>query len=87
MLKARPELIEKFSKYQGHKFTKNDWIKSGSSYCLNFYRGFDDDIICALSDDDNCTTYYLDGLNGIEFAESFTSEGDTLQVYSDFLPE
>ena len=28
-------------------------------------KGFDGDIICALSDDDNCTTYYLDGLNGI----------------------
>ena len=48
-------------------------------------KGFDGDIICALSDDDNCTTYYLDGLNGIEFAESFTSEGDILNVYDDFL--
>ena len=85
-MKAKQELIDKLSKYEGHKFTKDDWIASGSSYCLNFYKGFDGDKICAFSDDDNCTTYYLDSLNGIEFAESFTSEGDIIHVYETFLP-
>ena len=85
MSKIKPELCKKLSKYDGHKFTKDDWIASGSSYCLNFYKGFDGDVICALSDDDNLTTYYLDGLNGIEFAESFTSENDIIHVYDDFL--
>ena len=67
--------------YDGYQFYHEDIIKEKSYYCHNWYRGIGNDEIYAKSDDDGWTGYYL---NGVEFAESFTSEGDVLHVYSEF---
>lgn len=67
--------------YEGHVFSNEDRIKDESYYCHNYYRGINGEKVFAHSDDDNWTEYSIDG---IAFAESFTSEWDVLHVYSEF---
>ena len=55
-----------------------------SSYCRNYYTDDEGNEIFMWSDDDNYSTYEC---NGIEFAESFTSCGDIIEVYEEFLKE
>jgi hypothetical protein len=62
-----------------------------SSYCHNFYEDDEGNIIYANSDDDNYTDYCLVTFDGKlkhfhkTFAESYTSEGDIMEVFSEFL--
>lgn len=72
-----------YSKYDGYCliYDQERHIKEKSYYCHNYYRGFDGEEIFAHSDDDNYTEY---SINGIPFAESFTSEEDVMHVYSEF---
>ena len=55
-----------------------------SSYCHNYYTDDEGNEIYMWSDDDNYSTYEC---NGVEFAESFTSCGDIIEVYDEFLPQ
>lgn len=55
-----------------------DW----SRYNHNWYRLFNGESIYAISDDDNYTEYFL---NGVPVAESFTSEGDIIHVYKEYM--
>lgn len=73
-----------YARYDGYVFENTDLLADKSYYCHNYYRGFDGDEIFAHSDDDNYTEY---SINGVAFAESFTSEGDVVHVYNEFKPE
>jgi alpha-D-ribose 1-methylphosphonate 5-phosphate C-P lyase len=55
-----------------------------SSYCKNYYIDDEGNEIFVWSDDDNYSTYEY---NGVEFGESFTSCGDVIEVYDEFLKE
>lgn len=70
-----------YAQYDGYVFGKSERIESKSYYCHNYYRGFDGEEIYALSDDDNHTEYFI---NGIIFAESFTSEEDVVHVFEEY---
>ena len=71
-----------YAQYDGYVFSLDEHIAEKSYYCHNYYLGFDGEEIFAHSDDDNYTEY---SINGVAFAESFTSEGDELYVFSEFM--
>lgn len=71
----------KYAQYDGYVFSNAERISEKSYYCHNYYRGFDGEEIYAESDDDNYTEYSIDG---VSFAESFTSEEDVIHVYKEF---
>ena len=71
-------------------------IKDISSYCHNYYRDDEGNIIYAWSDDDNYTDYTRVTFTGdnldVEifhetFAESFCSRDDIIEVFEDFMNE
>lgn len=68
--------------YEGYVFPEEKLIRHKSVYCHNYYCGLNNEEIYAWSDDDNLTEY---SVAGRVFAESFTSEGDILHVYDEFL--
>lgn len=70
---------EKARKYIDGDLLHHDNNKS--SYNRNYYNGVHDDLIYAESDDDDNTDYYFvidDYKYAIQFAYSFTSEGNIL---------
>jgi hypothetical protein len=87
-MRAKRKWIKKLSIYNGYGFIDSEDLIRMSSEYLKFYKGIvKDDIICAFQDEKDHITYYLDGLNGLEFAESFAHEGHVLHVYETFLPK
>lgn len=60
-------------------------VKCRSYYCHNYYFGWDGDVICGISDDDNRTDYYMENLDMLWFAESFADEGDIVHVFEEYL--
>ena len=84
IMKAKKEFIDLLSKYNG-MILEEKLILRQPAECLRFYQGLSNETICAFDEDNNHTLYYLDSLNGIEFAESFKSEGHILHVYEEFL--
>ena len=67
--------------YEGYKFPPESIIKHKSHYNHMYYKGINGEEIYSVSDDDNCTEYFI---AGIPFAESFSSEGNILHVYDEF---
>lgn len=59
-----------------------DYIPDKSHYCNNYYIDVLGNEIFAQNDDDNYTAYYY---NGTQFAESFTSKGDLIEVFDEYL--
>ena len=64
-----------------------------SSYNNNYYKDDEGNIIYAWSNDEDYTDYTRVIINGDTvqyfetFAESFTSEGDLMEVYSEYIDE
>lgn len=62
-----------------------------SSYCRNYYEDTEGNVILADSDDDNYTDYCLVTFDGRlkhfhkSFAESWSSNNDVMQVFSEFM--
>lgn len=77
--------IDKVDRYNGMNADDFTLIDSIGYYNHCFYKGLDGDILYAESNDDNRTDWYLcdkmDINNRIQFAESFVSENDKLDVY------
>ena len=73
----------KYSKYtQGLQMNQFKLIDKISSYNYNYYIGFDKDLLFALSDDDNTTEWWvISNLTFHYLGESYTSEGDLLNVF------
>lgn len=74
-----------YAKFQGKRIedicTHN---AEKSYYCHNYYIDDEGNEIFMWSNDDNYSTYDCDG---VEFAESFTSQDDIIEVYDKFLKE
>lgn len=47
-----------------------------SKYNHNYYKGFDGDMLLAISDDDNTTEWYVLGKNDTTIGVTYTDEGD-----------
>lgn len=81
-----------YRKFQGkHIEEVARYRKDLSSYCRNCYEDEEGDLIYAQSDDDNYTDYMEITITngrmkyGNTFAESFTSRGDIMEVFPEFL--
>lgn len=81
-----------YSKYDGKRIKEVASHREDlSSYCRNYYEDDDGGLIYAYSDDDNYTEYIeIIIINntcewGETFAESFTSEGDIMRVFPEFM--
>ena len=81
-----------YAKYNGKRIEEvATYRKDLSSYCRNYYEDEDGGLIYAWSDDDNYTDYTeVIVINNVfkwgeTFAESFCSDGDIMQVFSDFM--
>lgn len=66
--------------YEGLNMEQFAHLPQISRYNLNYYVGFDKDLLYAKSDDDDTTTWYL--IKGCDssilLGESYMSEGDKL---------
>ncbi len=71
-----------YSKFHGKHITSLCDCHAKSSYCRNYYMDDEGNEILVLSDDDNHSVYMH---NNIEFAESFTSNNDIIEVYDEFM--
>ena len=62
-----------------------------SNYCMNYYEDSEGNVILADADDDNYTDYCLVTFDGRlkhfhkSFAESWTSDGDVMKVFPEFM--
>ena len=81
-----------YSKYHGKRIDEVATHRTDlSSYCRNYYEDEDGGLIYAWSDDDGYTEYTeVIVINhvfewGETFAESFTSSGDTMEVFPEFM--
>ena len=71
-----------YIKFQGNRIEEVcTHSKEKSYYNHNYYIDDECNEIYVWSDDDNYSSY---SFNGIEFAESFCSKGDIINVYSEF---
>ena len=74
-----------YAKFQGKRIEDICTYNAEKSYyCHNYYIDDEGNEIFMWSDDDNYSTYDCDG---VEFAESFTSQDDIMEVYDKFLKE
>lgn len=71
----------RLTKYRnGMDMTNLKRLREISKYNSNYYVGIDNDLLFALSDDDNTTEWFLiSGLNTYFIGNSYTSEGDLLE--------
>lgn len=81
-----------YKKFQGKNITEVAKHRADlSSYCNNYYEDEEGNIIFANSDDDNYTDYCLVTFDGRlkhfhkTFAESWTSSGNVMEVFTEFL--
>ena len=81
-----------YNKYNGKRIEEVAKHREDiSSYNHNYYEDDEGNIIYAWSDDDNYTDYCRVTLDGKLkhfheiFAESFCSEGDKMEVFSEFM--
>ena len=81
-----------YSKYNGKRIEEVATHREDlSSYCRNYYEDDDGGLIYAWSDDDDYTEYTeVIVINnkfewGETFAESFTSEGEIMHVFDEYL--
>ena len=74
-----------YAKFQGKRIEDICTYNAEKSYyCHNYYIDDEGNEIFMWSDDDNYSTYDCDG---VEFAESFTSQDDIMEVYDKFIKE
>ena len=81
-----------YKKFQGKNIAEvAKYREDLSSYCNNYYEDEEGNIIFANSDDDNYTDYCLVTFDGRlkhfhkTFAESWTSSGNVMEVFIEFL--
>ena len=81
-----------YSKYNGKRIEEvAKHRKDLSSYCRNYYEDDEGSLIFVWSDDDNYSAYTeIKVINNVfelgeTFAESFSSSGDVMEVFSKFM--
>lgn len=81
-----------YKKFQGKRIEEVATLRKDlSSYCYNYYEDAEGNVIFADSNDDNYTDYCLVTFDGklkhfhTTFAESWTSEGDVIEVFPEFM--
>ena len=81
-----------YKKFQGKRIEEVAKYRSDlSCYCHNYYEDSEGNIIYAQSDDDNYTDYCLVTFDGNlkhfhkSFAESWTSDDDVMEVFTEFM--
>ncbi len=74
-----------YAKFQGKRIEDICVYNAEKSYyCHNYYTDDEGNEIFMWSNDDDYSTY---ACGGVEFAESFTSQDEIIEVYDEFLKE
>lgn len=82
----KQELFSYVQKFNGVCGAELIRIPNINYYCHNYYQTDDDYLLYAHSDDGNYTSWYLcdkDYNELVCFGESFTSDGDIIEVFDD----
>lgn len=84
---SEKEVVDKYiKKYKGRSVRSFQHIPELSSYCRNYYKGDDEDILFAHCDDDDYTAWYIcdkedptNWIKQIHFGDSFYSSDEVIE--------